>query len=549
MITWLAACGAPEPTVAGTFPTDPLVEPQPPPAPPSCPGDDEAATTLLVAPFVQRVGPTSAWLVWETAAGEGSRVDFGFGPDLDEVACGSVVPVFEGAAALTQVHATPLEGLHPDTTYVYQVRTGATTGPLGTFRTAPLPTTRADTHLVALGDTQRDDANPDKLREIVTESLIPWVTAEWDPELATAVDFVVIAGDLVNNGWDPAEWTHQFFGPAAPLLASVPLYPVLGNHEGNSPLYFRYFVLPDDGPQGEHWYTLDHSNVRLVGLDSNPPYDREEQLAWLEGVLDATCDDPAIDFVLAQLHHPHQSELWPAGESDWSGEVVARLERFSSDCGKVSAHLFGHTHGYSRGQSRDHDHVWVNVSSGGGALDRWGSTPQTNYPEFVDSQDTWGFVAIEATAGDDPTLRLRRVNRGHVDVPGRDETTDELVLRARNLPPQAPGSASARCDDSAPVLAAGPFQDPDPGDTHQATHWQVAPECRDLGAASGLERWRQHRDRFEDVDLQAGDDLTDEGFPELAPGDTVCWRARYRDQGLRWSAWSDDHVVTLPACE
>ena len=85
-------------------------------------------------------------------------------------------------------------------------------------------------------------------------------------------------------------------------------------------------------------------------------------------------------------------------------DVVERLETFSTNCGKPSIHFYGHTHGYSRGQSRDHQHLMVNVSSAGGALDRWGEQPQADYPEFSVSQDTYGFVIVDVEAGDDAAL-------------------------------------------------------------------------------------------------------------------------------------------------
>jgi hypothetical protein len=62
--------------------------------------------------------------------------------------------------------------------------------------------------------------------------------------------------------------------------------------------------------------------------------------------------------------------------------------------------------------------------------------------------------------------------------------------------------------------------------------------------------WRQHEDRFAGADLQAGDDLTDEPYEGLAPG-AWCWRVRYRDRGLRWSAWSAPAAFTADpaACD
>ena len=135
------------------------------------------------------------------------------------------------------------------------------------------------------------------------------------------------------------------------------------------------------------------------GLNSNGPYDGPEQFAWLDGVLEATCALEDIDFVFAQLHHPHKSELWTPGESDFTGQVVAQLEDFTEQCGKPSVHFFGHTHGYSRGQSLDHKHLWINVATAGGAIDYWGEWPQFDYDEFEITTDDWGFVTVDVEAG------------------------------------------------------------------------------------------------------------------------------------------------------
>ena len=535
-VIWFALACSGDPSGAQALPA---------PEPTSCPGDEGGPTEMLVAPIVQLVEPTSAWIVWESAEGEGSRVDFGEGEVLSRTSCGDLVSVLEGAPAgpdVTQVHEVLLGDLTPGTTYRYQARTGELTSAVATFKT-PLPReVEAPVRLVALGDSQRDDNNKDKLQEIITDGVLPWSSAQWDERLTEAVDLALLAGDLVDNGWSPADWTDELFAPAAPLFSSIPLYPVLGNHEGNSPLYFRYFHLPDDN--GERYYSFDRSNLRIIALDSNPPYDDATQLAWLDGVLEETCGDEAVDFVLAELHHPHKSELWPDGESPFSGEVVARLESFSTRCGKPSVHLYGHTHAYSRGQSRDHNHLWVNVSSAGGALDRFGGDGPVDYPEFVRSESAWGFVAIESTAGDAPTLRLRRVSRGDESVLD-NVVTDDLTLSLDNLPPQAPTTDASQpgCDLR---LVAGPFVDPD-GSTHQATHWQVAERCEDLGTPLA-ERWLQSENVWDGVDLQQGDDLTDETFPELKGLAAACFRARYRDGALAWSDWSAPREVVLSSC-
>ena len=142
--------------------------------------------------------------------------------------------------------------------------------------------------------------------------------------------------------------------------------------------------VPHNAPPGldEHCYHFDHQNVRIISLDSNGYVSSQAQYDWLDALLAKTCNDDEIDFVFAQFHHPHKSESWTPGESNFSTNIVERLEQFSTDCGKPSIHFFGHTPSYSRGQSRDHDHLMVNVATGMGSIDYWWDYPNEDYDEF-----------------------------------------------------------------------------------------------------------------------------------------------------------------------
>ena len=146
--------------------------------------------------------------------------------------------------------------------------------------------------------------------------------------------------------------------------------------------------------------------------------------------------------MFAQLHHPHLSELWVEGELDYTGEVIALMEEFSTQCNKPSIHFFGHTHGYSRGQSRDHRHLWVNVATAGGNIDYWDEYAQADYDEFTVTQDEWGFVLVELDAGEAPQFRLRRVSRGNEVLFRDNEVRDEITVRRYNNPPQTPQALS-----------------------------------------------------------------------------------------------------------
>ncbi|SVD37958.1 uncharacterized protein METZ01_LOCUS390812, partial [marine metagenome] len=267
-------------------------------------------------------------------------------------------------------------------------------------------------------------------------------------------------------------------------FSHVPVYPVLGNHEANTGYYFDYFHLPETGTPGyeEHWWFTDYSNLRVVGLDSNPSYQLDIQLDWLEDVLDDACYRTNIDFVFAQLHHPYKSELWLAGETDYTGEVISRMESFTSQCEKPSIHFFGHTHGYSRGQSMDHEHLWVNVATAGGNIDYWGEYAQADYPEFTVSQDEWGFVMVEIEAGDDPGFLMKRISRGNEDEFRDNEIRDEVHIRLNNEMPDTPVGiypSGSGIDPDMIILEANSFQDSD-DDEIMASHFRLYENCDTL---------------------------------------------------------------------
>jgi hypothetical protein len=243
--------------------------------------------------------------------------------------------------------------------------------------------------------------------------------------------------------------------------------------------------------------------------------------------------------VFVQFHHPFKSELWIAGETPYCEGVVARLEAFSNQCGKPSIHFFGHTHGYSRGQSRDAVHLWINAATAAGNIDYWDEYAQWDYDEFTHTFDEYGFVVVEVEAGDDPTFTVQHISRGDEIGVLDNEIRDQVRIRRYNNTPNTPTPVSPVGADWNPLqitLIASGFIDSD-GDAHQASHWQISQSCGDFEQPS-VERWRQDANWYGDIDLQASDDLTDELVLGLGGGRSYCWRVRYRDGSLGWSDWS-----------
>lgn len=498
------------------------------------PGQD-----IVVEPYLQDATPHSIHIMWETTVGGNCLVKWGETKALSNQSESAFSIVNQRPS---QIHRVKLENLSPSTTYFYQVVTGQTSSATYHFTTPPLPEEDKAFQLVALSDMQRDDERPDKFMEIIEEGVLSYLAENAEQEdMFQKLGMVIIPGDLTKDGLVYTDWTNDFFRQSKKLLPYVPVYPVLGNHENNSQFYFNYFHLPDNGSPGylEHWYYKDYANMRIIGLNSNDDYLIQEQLDWLEEVLEDAERNDAIDFVFAQLHHPYKSELWIDGERDYTGDVIFALEKFSARSGKPSIHFYGHTHGYSRGQSRDHTHLWVNVATAGGKIDGWGEYAQTNYDEFSVSHSDYGFVVVKVSGGDDPKFTLIRLSRGDVASPKDNEVGDVMEIKRYSIQPDIPKCISPVEEISVNtknvLLTASAFSIPDSSE-HGATQWQVARTGN--FANPDIDIWKNHQDWYGDQDLNAGIDLTQQQITGLRKNTLYYWRVRYRTKGLAWSEWS-----------
>ncbi len=495
---------------------------------------------IIVKPYLQNASPLSMTIMWEADNNGTGSIIWGDTPFTLDSTTSSTSQVGSGN---TRIHTAILSLLSPNSKYYYKVE--MQNGMLSSLYHFVTSGTRSKIQLVAISDMQRDGSQPGKFAEIINQGIIPTVISELGPDLSE-LEAVLIPGDLVATGGNYNQWKDHFFNPSEGLFSFIPLYPVLGNHEygnGGFSNFIKYFSLPENGPAGllEECWHKDINNLRVIGLNSNSDApDKATQLVWLENTLDNTCDNPDIDFVFAELHHPHKSELWTPGESTFTGDVIHLLEAFTDSCGKASIHFFGHTHAYSRGQSKNYEHLWINVATAGGAIDNWGEFPNADYPEFVKSQDEYGFVMVEVVSGLEPQFTIRRYTRGDQDTIIDNVLRDELTLKKQEFPPYQPQNMYPDNDTvqaTCLTLKGTEFYGID--DTHQGSQWQVS-LGGDFVDSLVVDDWFQSENFYFEVNLQANDDLTDAVIDQpLTVNKKYYWRVRYRDQYLKWSQWSD----------
>lgn len=312
------------------------------------------ATEIIRGPYLQSVTDSSIYVVWEQDTATDAEVHFGEAGSLDRVVL---------SESARDHHVMLLDGLVADTAYTYAVYD--LDGPLSeqfTFRTAP--DAGVGFRFVAFGDTRSDHAAHQRVVDAIDD--------EED------VAFVVNTGDLVSDGEVADQW-DTFFEVEHDLVAEVPIYPVIGNHEehdGDVSNFIDAFVLPRNSPEPEHYYSFDYGNTHFVVLDGHVQVDvwyycalrslfmddcfNAEQVAWLEDDLTRTSQRDDIDHIFVVTHAgPYSSKEGRTGNAH-----MRLLQDIFLNTG-VTAIISGHDHYYEHGLSGVGIHYMI--SGGGGA--------------------------------------------------------------------------------------------------------------------------------------------------------------------------------------
>lgn len=312
---------------------------------------------FIVRPFLQYGTETGMSVVWQTTAEAKSRVQWG-----EDNTCGQAL----AATSNGTIHTARIENLQTDTQYFYRVVSETEDGQVlesdpSTFQTAagrgkPIS-------FAVIGDTQK---NP-KVAGAIAE--LAW---------AQRPHFVMLAGDLVDQGKKDSDWREEFFPSMNPLISRIPLFPVLGNHEQNARNYFDYMALPDP----EYYYSFSYGDADFFMVDSNRKVDSEsEQYRWLETQLAAS----SATWKFVCHHHPPYSsdendygDLWKTNKSTRGDLRVRQLVPLYEKYG-VDIVWTGHIHSYERTWPIKENQaveaggtIYVITGGGGGGLETAG---------------------------------------------------------------------------------------------------------------------------------------------------------------------------------
>ena len=173
--------------------------------------NNAAETKFLVQPYLQFSTQNGMYVLWETKEPATTLVQFGEArANVDKAVLDREVRL-EGQRLM---HEVLLDNLKAETNYFWQVTTVTQSGeriqtPVYTFKTAVKDSSAYLFGLV--GDTQRNNRTP-------------WAWGKIAEKLwQDRPNFVVHAGDVVDQGLDKNDWIDNFFPNGQILMSRVPV--------------------------------------------------------------------------------------------------------------------------------------------------------------------------------------------------------------------------------------------------------------------------------------------------------------------------------------
>ena len=183
-----------------------------------------------------------------------------------------------------------VENLNPNTEYNYRIGYDDKRTDWHTFKTQKENNTSFKTLIFA--DSQSSDYTDWKNMAMTA----------WQNNQDT--DFFINLGDLVDNGYDLAQW-NSWFNSVEDMVTKIPVAPILGNHETYTTdwkvampvAYLNFFDLPNNGEDKykNQYYSYDYGDVHFAVLNTQDnemhefqPEMLEAQLKWLENDLATT---------------------------------------------------------------------------------------------------------------------------------------------------------------------------------------------------------------------------------------------------------------------
>jgi len=175
----------------------------------------------------------------------------------------------------------------------------------------------------------------------------------WNP------DILLHTGDIAYDAGTENQFITSFFKAYQPLIAQVPFYGSIGNHDyvtDQAGPYKEFFECPVKFSSTEDYYAFNYGPVHFVSLNTNLDYSEgSEMYQWLVSDLQNTKKKWKVVF----FHHP----MYSSGEHGSTANMADILGPVFENNG-VQLVLNGHDHDYERNVPVNN--VLYIVTGGGG---------------------------------------------------------------------------------------------------------------------------------------------------------------------------------------
>jgi 3',5'-cyclic AMP phosphodiesterase CpdA len=267
-----------------------------------------------------------------------------------------------------RAHHADIDGLIPDTDYIYAAVNDGAAPELGSFRTAPVG--RVALRFSSFGDQSTPVLNAKVAGKYANDSNGSPAAGD----ITAAVEsfnplFHLVNGDLcyANAASDRIRTWSDWFTNNSRSARHRPWMPAAGNHEnesGNGPIgysaYQTFFALPDSGSEPEVrglWYAFTAGSVRVISLNNDDiciqdggdsyvrGYSGGRQKRWLEAELASARADQGIDWIVVCMHQTAVSTGQRTNGADLGirTEWLPLFDRYG-----VDLVVCGHEHHYER---------------------------------------------------------------------------------------------------------------------------------------------------------------------------------------------------------
>lgn len=338
------------------------------------------SVSVVLGPYVGDVGPDRFRILWETSEPVPTRLWWGLERDC---------PTLLETAEPVKRHDVLVPGLRPGTVYWYRLEGKDEAGEPITVRTRP--DAPRSIRMAVVGDTHSTGGVHARIvREIVGEK----------------PDLLLHTGDLsLRPGKREGNVEREFFRVESPLLRSVPIYPVLGNHDGNGARFVDLFVRPRGAGEATY-YLVRWGALALVALDTNESVAAGSvQGRWLAETLESLAGDAGVVFRVVAMHWgPFESGSGHGSNLDAREALVPLFERYG-----VDLVFSGHDHVYERGTV--HGVRYVMTGGGGGGRRKPHEVLGDSWTEASSSAFHHGLVEID---GRELRFTAREAGRGRI---------------------------------------------------------------------------------------------------------------------------------------